>query len=138
MPKQRPVADEKNPTSTAGLCELGWSTADFRKVTNMTDIGLHAKMDADLDADTVAIMNRFFGTYISWRMIGKLAIPRTEAAVRENDGTNGMPLYKTYGKEVYDLTRESIPTHSATRSQSINGLKLLMEDTFQLSLGGND
>ncbi|KAK8119837.1 cytochrome b5-like Heme/Steroid binding domain-containing protein [Apiospora kogelbergensis] len=89
---------------TEALNQLQWTTAQFRSVTRMTNIGLQPRA-VNQDDDLVTA---FYSSSLSWRMIGKLAIPQTEAAVRENDGTNGLPLYKTYGKEVYDLTRGPI------------------------------
>lgn len=87
------------------LRQLNRSTPNFRNLTRSTDIGLQLKT-SDPDANIMSQVQVFLRAHIHWKMIGKLAIPQAEAAIRENDGSNGLPLYRTFGKEVYDLTRE--------------------------------
>ncbi|KAK7996531.1 hypothetical protein PG989_004571 [Apiospora arundinis] len=95
---------------TEALRQLNGSTPDFRNLTRSTDIGLQLKT-SDPDANIMSQVQVFLRAHIHWKMIGKLAIPQAEAAIRENDGSKGLPLYKTFGKEVYDLTRFNCPPH---------------------------
>ena len=74
----------------------------------MTEHGL--RMPGKKDAgDDVTLLTQFLGSWKFWKLVGKMVLPQLEAAVRENDGTDGLPLYKTHGKDVYDLTSEFSP-----------------------------
>ncbi|KAK7957840.1 hypothetical protein PG988_012688 [Apiospora saccharicola] len=96
---------------TEALTRLRWTTdQQFRAVTKMTEYGLQMRGQGDMGTN-IAVLNQFLQTYMLWRIVGKLVVPRFEAAVRENDGTDGLPLYKTHGKDVYDLTNFACPPH---------------------------
>ncbi|KAK8052375.1 cytochrome b5 [Apiospora rasikravindrae] len=94
---------------TAALKELQWTTAQFREVTRVAEYGL--EMRTGPHVQNVAAGNAFLGTFNRWKLLGKLMVPMLPKAVLENDGTGGMPLYKTYGKHVFDLTSFACPPH---------------------------
>ncbi|KAK8043080.1 hypothetical protein PG994_013563 [Apiospora phragmitis] len=66
----------------------------------ISEVGAHREADDAWILVRGTTPRMMFTMSPSWKLVGKLAVPRLEAAVRENDGTDGLPLYKTYGKEV--------------------------------------
>ncbi|KAK7926666.1 cytochrome b5-like heme/steroid binding domain-containing protein [Apiospora marii] len=103
------TADPETTPEPAALKRMNWTTQQFRAVTIMTEHGL--QMRGQKDANDIALLTQFVQSWNLWKIVGKLVVPRFEAAVRENDGTDGLPLYKTHGKDVYDLTNFACPPH---------------------------
>ncbi|KAK8081029.1 hypothetical protein PG997_008847 [Apiospora hydei] len=94
---------------TAALKELKWTTQQYQEVTRTTDYGLEMRTGAHVQNVTAG--NAFLRTFMRWKLLGKLMVPMLPEAVKENDGTGGMSLYKTCGKHVFDLTSFLCPPH---------------------------